>query len=172
MPTVLGRYMHQELELDLIILPSFIVWDINLITGTTLNDRPSFFFFESAFKVHCVLAPVSDWGKNPLSQAWSNFIFLMENYIAHGSAWSLCVLVKPASRAPRGLFFCLSSAFVVWNVQVVHAHLQICLLHKSLSFSIVVMGGGWEGGVADSKKSTVWAPPQLPRCPALWVFLI
>lgn len=45
MPTVLGRYMHQELELDLIILPSFIVWDINLITGTTLNDRPSFFFF-------------------------------------------------------------------------------------------------------------------------------
>lgn len=32
----------------------------------------------------------------------------------------------------------LISRFVVWHVEVLHAHLEICLLHKSLAFFCAV----------------------------------
>lgn len=80
----------------------------------------------------------------------------------------MCLCVEPAGSALHVLLFLsLISRFVVWHVEVVHAHLQICLLHKSLAFSIVDI----EGKLAGSEK-VLFKHPQLLSCLTLGIFLI
>ena len=62
--------------------------------------------------------------------------------------------------ARPALFVSLISRFVVWYVEVVHAHLQNCLLHKSLPFFVVDL----ERKLAVREK-VLFKHSQLPNCP-------
>lgn len=80
----------------------------------------------------------------------------------------MCLWVEHAGCALHVLLFLfLISRFVVWHVEVVRAHLQICLLHKSLPFFMV----DGEGKLAGSEK-VLFKHPQLLSCPTLGILLI
>lgn len=79
----------------------------------------------------------------------------------------MCVPSLSKLCAARSALLCLISRFVVWDAEVVHAHLQICLLHKSPTFPLVDVVRKLTG----SEKAH-FKHPQLLSCLALGILLI
>lgn len=66
----------------------------------------------------------------------------------------------------RSALLSVISRFVVWHVKVVHARLQICLLHKSSTFSLVDV----VEKLAESEK-ILFKHPQLLSCLTLGILI-
>lgn len=79
----------------------------------------------------------------------------------------MCLSLASKLCTAHSALLSLISRFVVWHVEVVHAHLQICLLHKSLTFSLVDV----VRKLAGSEKA-LFKHPQLLSCPTLGILLI
>lgn len=132
--------------------------------------QKSVFFWTPAFTGTC--ARLLWW--SPLSRVWISFILLMENCMVQ-TLWTprerwvcVCEWSQQAVCCMFCCFFCLSSAGL-WCGMLTRcmSHLQICLLHKSLAFSIVDAAGKLAGS-----EKVLFKHPQLLSCPTLGIFLI